>query len=112
MRLTFLGKGGSGDRDCPSLYATDRDSFLVQGWKTDRPDTVEIPHLLPGFADPDTFIGATMTDTGRGTFAVSGQPITDAETIGQLTLATDETAVEVPKRERTFYGADSPRTRR
>ncbi|MGV9666917.1 hypothetical protein [Nocardia niigatensis] len=112
MRLTFLGKGGSGDRDCPTLYATDSDSFLVQGWKTDRPDTIEIPHLLPGFADPDTFIGATMTDTGRGTFTVSGRPITDAETLGQLTLAPDETAVEVPKLERTFYGADSPRTRR
>ncbi|MET8874435.1 hypothetical protein [Nocardia sp. NPDC004604] len=112
MRLTFLGKGGSGDRDCPTLYATDQDSFLVQGWRTDQADTIEIPHLLPGFADPDTFIGATMTDTGRGTFRLSGRPVTDDETLGRLTLAVDETAIEVPKLERTFYGAASPRTRR
>lgn len=110
MRLTFLGKGGSGDNDCPSLYETDEHSFLVQGWKTSRSGTIEIPHLLPGFADPSTFIGAALIDTGRGTFMVSGRPIDDAETLEQLTLAIDEAAIEVPKSERTFYGATSPRT--
>ncbi|MEV6767090.1 hypothetical protein AB0N05_00500 [Nocardia sp. NPDC051030] len=110
MRLQFLGKGGSGDNDCPTLYQTDRGSFLVQGWKTDRQDTIEIPHLLPGFADPDTFMGATLTDTGRGTFTVSGQSIDDAETLSRLTMAVDEAVIEIPKLERTFYGAASPRT--
>lgn len=52
-----------------------------------------------------------MTDTGRGTFTLSGRPITDAETLGQLTLAADETAIEVPKLERTFYGAAVDRRR-
>ncbi|AXK88646.1 hypothetical protein SAMN05421776_10811 [Nocardia farcinica] len=111
MLLTFLGKGGSSDRDCPTLYATDRGTYLVQGWITDTAGVVEIPHLLPGFAEHDTYIGATMTDTGRGTFTLSGRPITDAETLGQLTLAADETAIEVPKLERTFYGAAVDRRR-
>ncbi|MBF6144520.1 hypothetical protein [Nocardia nova] len=105
MRLLFLGKGGSGQGQCPTLYATDQDTYLVQGWETNMVGAVEIPHLLTGFADPDTFIGATLTDTGRGTFTVTGRPITDTETLAQLELADDETAIEVPKRERKFYGA-------
>ncbi|GAA5067717.1 hypothetical protein [Nocardia callitridis] len=87
------------------MYATDKDTYLVQGWETDTVGTVEIPHLLTGFAEPDTFIGATLADTGRGTFNLTGRPINDAETLGQLELADDETAIEVPKRERKFYGA-------
>ncbi|MBB5914427.1 hypothetical protein BJY24_003294 [Nocardia transvalensis] len=107
MRLRFLGKGGSDVGECPSLYVTDMGTFLVQGWETGKSDTVEIPHLLPGFAEPDTFIGTTMTDTGRGTFTLTGRPVTDGETLGQLDLARGEAAIEVPMRERTFYGAVS-----
>lgn len=104
MPLKFLGKGGSDDGACPTLYATDL-GYLAQGWRTGHPGTIEIPHLLLGFAEPDTFIGATLTDTGRGTFLVTGRPITDHETLSQLDLAANETAIEVPKAERTFYGA-------
>ncbi|WP_312884528.1 hypothetical protein [Nocardia barduliensis] len=104
MRLRFLGKGGSDKTGCPALYATDRGSYLVQGWRTDQSGILEIPHLLTGFAEPGTFIGATMTDTGRGTFRLVGRPITDRETLDQLALEDDETAIEVPKGERTYYG--------
>lgn len=109
MRLVFLGKGGSQVNECPSLYATDQDSFVVQGWRTNIPGTVEIPHLLTGFAEPHTYIGTVLTDTGRGTFTLAGRPISDAETLIQLRLADDETAVEVPKCERMFYGATTTR---
>jgi len=109
MRLTFLGKGGSGTNDCPTLYATDQSSFLVQGWRTDTPGTVEIPHLLTGFAEPRTYIGTPLTDTSRGTFLLSGRPITDTGTLSQLKLADDETVIEVPKCERMFYGATADR---
>ncbi|WP_433524730.1 hypothetical protein ACQPZ2_06515 [Nocardia pseudovaccinii] len=61
--------------------------------------------MLLGFLEPDTFIDATLTDSGRGTFLVSGSPITDRETLGKMTMETYETAIEVPKAERTFYGA-------
>ncbi|MBY8856982.1 hypothetical protein K7711_10880 [Nocardia sp. CA2R105] len=105
MRLRFLGKGGSGDGDCPTLYATDLDTYLVQGWETNTVGTVEIPHLLTGFAaEPDTFIGADLDDTGRGTFRLTGRPVTEPDVLAQLTLADDETAIEVPKKRRTYYG--------
>ncbi|MGW4329790.1 hypothetical protein ACWEKR_28340 [Nocardia sp. NPDC004573] len=72
---------------------------------------MEIPHLLTGFAEPDTFIGSTMTDTGRGTFTVSGRPIIEPDALGMLTLAENETAIEVPKLGRTFYGNAAPAQR-
>jgi hypothetical protein len=104
MHLQFLGRGGSHSGGCPTLYATDRDTYVVQGWRTDRPGTVEIPHLLTGFAEPDTYIGAALTDTGRGTFTVSGAPVTDAEALAHMNLPAHETSIEVPKMERKFYG--------
>lgn len=107
-RLRFLGKGGSPSSGCPTLYAAEP-GYLVQGWTTDELGTVEIPHLLTGFAEPDTFIGATLTDTGRGTFRLSGTPVTDPETLAQLSLAEDEAPILVPKLERTFYGAAATR---
>lgn len=104
MRLRFLGKGGSHSGGCPTLYATDRDTYVVQGWRTNRPDTVEIPHLLTGFAEPDTYIGAALSDTGRGTFTVTGAPVTDAEALALMALPDHEHSIEVPKKEREFYG--------
>ncbi|MGY2019421.1 hypothetical protein [Nocardia gipuzkoensis] len=105
MHLKFLGRGGSHQNGCPTLYATDRDTYVVQGWSTSQPGTVEIPHLLLGFVEPDTFIGAVLTDTGRGTFTVTGQPLTDLETLAHMAIPEHEAGIEVPKRERTFYGA-------
>ncbi|WP_067702522.1 hypothetical protein [Nocardia jejuensis] len=108
MRLQFLGKGGSNQDGCPTLYVTDKDTFVVQGWTTDEVGTVEIPHLLLGFTEARTFIDSPLIDTGRGTFAVAGDPITDRETLEQLTLAGDESAIEVRRAERTFFGGISP----
>ncbi|MBF6414554.1 hypothetical protein [Nocardia cyriacigeorgica] len=107
MQLRFLGKGGTEGGGCPSLYATDHGSYVVQGWKTTRPDTIEIPHLLTGFAEEGTFIGTRLTDTGRGTFTLVGVPITDPATLAQMDIYPDETCVEVAKAERAFYGATS-----
>lgn len=104
MRIELLGKGGSEANRCPALYATDQESYLAVGWTTGSPDKIEIPHLLTGFAEQRTYIGATMADTGRGTFTLTGRPVTDDETLACLELADDEAAVEVPKLERTFYG--------
>ncbi|MGW4282820.1 hypothetical protein [Nocardia sp. NPDC004750] len=91
------------------MLTNDPGRYVVQAWKTDRADTVELPHLLLGFLEPDTFIGATLTDTGRGTFRLTGRPVTEPELLAQLDIADDETAIEVPKLERTFYGAASAR---
>ena len=57
MKLTHLGTE-SGDDGCPSLFATDRGTYVVQGWKVtdpnaraamripDHEDAVEIPARL------------------------------------------------------------------
>ncbi|WP_290047815.1 hypothetical protein [Nocardia nova] len=109
MRLQFLGKGGSHNNGCPTLYASDRDTYVVQGWRTDQDGTIEIPHLLLGFAEPDTFVGATLTDTGRGTFTLTGDPVADSEALAQMDIPEREASIEVPKLERTFYGATGDR---
>jgi hypothetical protein len=61
MRLRFLGST-SNNGGSPTLYDTDRDTYLVQGWKVlddetlaqlDIPDhetVIEIPKNLLGFA--------------------------------------------------------------
>ncbi|MFI9412539.1 hypothetical protein [Nocardia gamkensis] len=109
MCLRLLGKGGSGKDDCPAVYATDDGGYLLVGWQTGRVGTIEIPHLLLGFVEPRTFIGAPMADTGRGTFTLSGEPVTDPETLAQLKMEDYEAAIKVPKVERTYFGvpADS-----
>ncbi|MEU2034192.1 hypothetical protein [Nocardia amamiensis] len=89
------------------MFATDQGSYAIIGWITDQSGRVEIPHLLLGYLEPDTFIEARLEDTGRGTFLVSGRPITDRETLDQMTMETYETAIEVPKAERTYYGGVS-----
>lgn len=102
--LEFLGKGGSGDKNCPTLYSADP-GFVVVGWQTEEVGTVEVPHLLLGFLPHESYMGATLTDTGRGTFSVTGNPITDAEIIDRLNMESGESAIEVPKAERTYFGA-------
>ncbi len=96
MPLRFLGKGGSTNNGCPTLLANDPGGYVVQAWKTDRADTVELPHLLLGFLEPDTFIGATLTDTGRGTFRLTGRPVTEPELLAQLDIADDEPPSRFP----------------
>jgi hypothetical protein len=80
MSLHLLGKGGSGKDDCPAVYVTDGGGYLLVGWQTGRVGTIEIPHLLLGFVESRSFIGAQLDDTGRGTFTVSGRPVTDPAT--------------------------------
>ncbi|MEU6587241.1 hypothetical protein [Nocardia sp. NPDC046763] len=68
MRLTFIAKDpGSNPTGSPTLYRTDRGSWVVQGWVIDDPETlaqmdipagescVEIPdRLVPFFEQGDS----------------------------------------------------------
>ena len=102
MRLRFLGKSTQGGGS-PTLYATDRDTYLVQGWKVaHEPARVEIPHRLLAYAEPGTCLGTRLTDTGRGSFTLSGEPVTDAEARAQLDVPGHETCVEVPRGEEVW----------
>lgn len=65
MRLTFLGKATQGGGS-PTLFATDRNSYVVQGWKVaGKYDSVEIPQRLLAHLEPGTYLGALLSDTGR-----------------------------------------------
>ena len=52
MKLTFLGST-SQEGQCPTLYATNRDTFVVQGWPVTDPEALgALRHVLPG----ETFV--------------------------------------------------------
>ncbi|WP_371674101.1 hypothetical protein OG985_44430 [Streptomyces sp. NBC_00289] len=116
MKLRFLGTNSTGG-DCPTLYATDRDSYIVQGWQLfanelltqlDVPDgetAVEVPtelfeHLredgLPAW-EVDRVQSPIMIITPQGTCVVQGEAVTDPEALSQMSIPHYETCVEVPK---------------
>jgi hypothetical protein len=97
MRLTFLGKETQGGGS-PTLFATDRDTYVVQGWKVaDDEASVEIPPRLLGHLEPWTCLGSRLQDTGRGSFILSGEPVIDPGALSQMDIPGHETCVEVAK---------------
>ena len=97
MRLRCLGVG-SQNGTCPTLFASDRETYVVQGWRTGPDDSViEIPHMLLGFLESGTCLGTSLTDTGRGTFTLRGTPVTDHEALQQMNLPDHETSIEIAK---------------
>ncbi|MEV6560427.1 hypothetical protein AB0M22_32235 [Nocardia sp. NPDC051756] len=107
MRVQLLG-GPSGSQGSPTLYLTDRRTFAVQGWKTQRDNRIEIPHRLLGYVEPGTCL-ADLEDTGHGTFLLSGTPITDPEALAIMQIPAHETAVEVPIVQEVTPDANGPR---
>jgi hypothetical protein len=104
MRLTFLGKetqtGGS-----PTLFATDRGTYVVQGWKVGgRHDSVEIPQRLVAYLEKGTCLGARLVDSGRGSFTLSGAAVTDTDALSQMDIPGHETCVEVTKGRVSYFG--------
>ncbi|MFI5803136.1 hypothetical protein [Streptomyces sp. NPDC051561] len=116
MKLRFLGKN-SNVGECPTLYSTDRDTYLVQGWKIFANDllmqldlsegqtAVEVPtelfdHLtkdgLPS-GDIRRIEDPIMVLTPGGTFVVQGLEVTDPEALSTMDVPDYETVVEVPK---------------
>lgn len=97
MQLTFLGKQTQGGGS-PTLFATDRDTYVVQGWKVPGQTTsVEIPSRLLMYVEYGSELGAVLTDTGRDSFILSGETVTDAEALAQMDIPGHETCVEVGK---------------
>ncbi|MEU7512272.1 hypothetical protein AB0B13_09740 [Streptomyces sp. NPDC042898] len=116
MKLRFLGKNST-PGDSPTLYASDQDSYVVQGWKVlandllmrlDVPDghtVVEVPtelfeHLtkdgLPA-GEIKNFEPPIMLVTEQGTCIVQGPQMHDPEALSQMRMPDYETCVEVPK---------------
>jgi hypothetical protein len=105
MRLTFLGKETQGINS-PTLFGTDRDTYVVQGWKVEgQPASVEIPPRLLGYLESHTCLAARMHDTGHGSLILSGVPVTDPQALSQMDIPGHETCVEVAKRKAATEGS-------
>lgn len=115
--MIFLGKDPASEKvDCPSLYDTDRDTYVVQGAKVIDPQIlsrlqltadetcVEVPDRLMVRLTNSRLIVAddgrpapTIISTGPDTYVVKGAIVTDAEALGDMSIPEHETVVEVPK---------------
>lgn len=115
MKLRFLGKELTPD-DSPTLYATDQDSYVVQGWiVTDAailarhtvPDDealVEVPPSLLDHLASDGLDGAVtnlvppiVEVTSSDNCIIRGKRVTGVETLGQMSIPDHETCVHVTK---------------
>jgi len=97
MELRFLGKQTQGGGS-PTLFATDRETYIVQGWRVPEETTsVEIPKGLLRFLEPDTQLGVPLQDTGRDSYILAGAAVLDHEVLMQMDIPGHETCVEVGK---------------
>jgi hypothetical protein len=97
VQLTFLGKSTQGGGS-PTLFATDRDTYVVQGWRVPgRETSVEIPTRLLEYLERDTELAVVLHTTDHGTYIVSGAAVTDAEALAQVDIPSHETCIEVGK---------------
>ncbi|NUK43182.1 hypothetical protein HRW13_20435 [Streptomyces lunaelactis] len=116
MQLTFLGKNST-PGDSPTLYASDQDSYVIQGWKVYANDllmqldvpagqtVIEVPtelfeHLTKdGQASGEIkkFDAPIMLVTEQGTCVLQGPEMHDAEALSQMRMPDYETCIEVPK---------------
>lgn len=113
MHLRFLGKD-SMPGDSPTLYATDRDTYIVQGFKVTDPEVlakldlsddetcVEVPAALFVHLAKDGLHGVITTwappivhVTSKGTYIVQGKSVADADTRAQMIIPEFEDCVEV-----------------
>ena len=116
MKLRFLGKNST-PGDSPTLYASDQDSYVVQGWKVYAQDllmkldvpggqtVVEVPTELFEHLTKDgqksgeirKFSAPIMLVTEQGTCIVQGPEMRDAEALSQMRLPDYEDCIEVPR---------------
>jgi len=112
MKLRFLGKETK-DGGSPTLFDTDRTTYLVQGWKVTDPEIlaqldlgseescVEVPsrlmsHLAKSeLTDTEGAELPVVIRTDRETYVIKGSTVTDAEALAQMTVPDHETVVEV-----------------
>jgi hypothetical protein len=115
MHLTFLGKESVPDQS-PTLYATDDDSYIVQGWVVTDPEIramiavpddetiVEVPAKLMVHLAKDGIAGEVVNLippivhlTQNGHYIVRGKRVTDQEALGVMNIPAHETCVEVSR---------------
>jgi hypothetical protein len=90
MRVELIHSHCDDKPICPSLWRTDRDTTIAQGWDTDRNDTVEVP---AGLLANTPGIGGEVTE--RGTLLVRGTRVVDPEALAMMEIPAGESAVEI-----------------
>lgn len=115
MRIRFLGKE-SEYRNSPTLYATERRTYLIQGWKVTDPEilakleisdaetVVEIYARLMAHLTKDGLSGVVTSwippivhVKENGNLIIQGGRITDPEVLVEMRIPDNEDAVEVGK---------------
>jgi hypothetical protein len=115
MKLRFLGKE-SKPNDSPTLYATGRDSYIVQGYVVTDPailalfdladyeTLVEVPARLMAHLGKDGLSGEILRPAPPivhvkedGNYIMRGPRVTDGEALGQMSIPPHETSIEIPK---------------
>lgn len=115
MRIRFLGR--ETDRgDSPTLYATDRGSYLVQGWKVSDPQilarlevregetVVEVYARLMSHLAKDGLSGVLtrwvppiVYVKDNGNLVIQGRRVVDRQVVEEMTMPDHEEVVEVSK---------------
>lgn len=115
MYLMFLGKESQPNQS-PTLFATDRESYVVQGWIVTDPEIlamiavpddetiVEVPATLMAHLAKDGLSGDVVNlvppivyTKENGNYIVKGLRVTDTEALGQMNIPDHETCVEVAR---------------
>ncbi len=115
MKLRLLGKDST-PTNSPTLYATDQDSYVVQGWIVTERATlaglvvgedealVEVPAALLEYLALDGLNGQVVNVvspivavTPAGNYVIRGGQVTDAEALSQMRIPDYETCVQVEK---------------
>jgi hypothetical protein len=115
MKLRFLGKDST-PTNSPTLYASDQETYVVQGWivtdpalldRLDLPDDETVVEVPPGLMRSLAADGLTgdvgvpaapiVHVTHAGTYIVRGRRVHDSEALAHMTIPDHETCVEVSK---------------
>jgi hypothetical protein len=115
VKLRFLGKDST-PTNSPTLYATDQESYVVQGWVVTDPTVlaahplpddetlVEIPPRLLTFLALDGLDGTArnlvppiVQVLENGNYIMRGPRVTDLEALGQMSIPAHETCIHVAK---------------
>ncbi|MGH3830512.1 MAG: hypothetical protein ACRDRS_08680 [Pseudonocardiaceae bacterium] len=115
MKLRLLGKDST-PTNSPTLYATDQDSYVVQGWIVTEEATlarlavgddetlVEVPAALLEHLAADglggqvvNMVSPIVAVTPGGHYIMQGRQVTDAEALSQMSIPEHETCAQVDK---------------
>ena len=102
MRVTMIARPACEGGNCPTSYATDRRSVLVQGYKAAPsgsglptvtvPEALLVAHEQAGGA---AWPASAYTGTGTGILTVTAPAVSDLEALAYIAPAENEDVLEL-----------------